>query len=530
MHGFGAATVLRQLVPAVTGETSQPCGVSEHDAPLRHVSSDDGAGADHRHPSHVDAGQDYGTATHGSSVLDETPTHGPVSLALQRTIRVYRPGILVVEKHRARSEKDSILEIESVEHEDAVLELAPVSDAHTLVDVDALSDVAFAPDDRLLTDLCLLPDACSRTDAGFVRDVRSWMDEGSVRCQGSPISSHGHRVRPSAALLGRVAIVNDVAGVARLEATGLRQAGWEVDFYDLRKPGASLPFLAKLLLLPVRLAMYLPVIFRLRSGKYDVVHVHFVSQGMVGAASGRPYFLHAHGSDLHLNFRNPLLRWWTRLWLGRARKIFYVTPNLASFLADYRTKTVFLPNPIDTQTFSDVKGPDRIAQVLVFMRIQAIKGARTVFEAARDIARVVRLSAIEWGPLAAEYKARYGDLVTFISPVPHDDVPELIGRFDAVIGQMEQGVPGLSELEAMAAGRVVVMRLDETLFPSDPPPVVNASTGAEIATRLGRLQGDPGEVRRLSLAGRSWVERNHGLADHTAKLSSEYRQAMLATA
>ena len=318
--------------------------------------------------------------------------------------------------------------------------------------------------------------------------------------------------------------MNDIAGVARLEATGLRQAGWEVDFYDLPKPGGGWPFWAKLLALPYRLVMYLPVIFRLRRDRYDVVHVHFVSQGVVGAASGRPYFLHAHGSDLHLNFANPLLRWWTRLWMRRARKIFYVTPNLAPFLTDFKDKAVMLPNPVDTQKFASIPASTRIATVLIFMRLQPIKGAQAVFAAAADIAKVVPLTAIEWGPLAAEFKHRYSDQVAFISPVPNDGVPDLLSRFDAVIGQMEQGVPGLSELEAMAAGRVVVMRLDASLFPTDPPPVVNVASGDEIAPMLKTLKDDSDEVSRLATAGRSWVERNHGLAGHVARLSEEYQQ------
>src|SRR5712691_6521474 len=145
------------------------------------------------------------------------------------------------------------------------------------------------------------------------------------------------RLRAGTTIAGvaRIAIVNDIAGVAQLEVAGLRRVGWEVDFYDLPKPGATWPVWAKALALPMRLAMYLPVVLRLRRGRYDLVHVHFVSQGIVGAASGRPFFLHAHGSDLHLNMRNALMRWWSRAWMNRARGIFYVTPNLAGFVAAF---------------------------------------------------------------------------------------------------------------------------------------------------------------------------------------------------
>ena len=323
--------------------------------------------------------------------------------------------------------------------------------------------------------------------------------------------------------MARIAIVNDIAGVAQLEVAGLRHAGWDVDFYDLPKPGARWPVWAKALLLPVRLAMYVPVILKLRRGRYDLVHVHFVSQGVVGAASGRPFFLHAHGSDLHLNMRSALMRWWSLIWLKRARGVFYVTPNLAGFVATLGPKARLVPNPVDTSLFAEVPPPDHIENVLVFMRLEPIKGAQIAFEAADRIAGAVSLAALDWGPQAAELRRRHGDHVRFIAPVQHGDVPELLARYDAVIGQLEQGVPGLSELEAMAAGRVVLMRLDATLFPAGAPPVVDVRSGEEIAAAIERLRRDPAEVRRLSDAGRDWVERNHGIEAHVRTLIESYR-------
>lgn len=323
--------------------------------------------------------------------------------------------------------------------------------------------------------------------------------------------------------MARIAIVNNVAGVAPLEVDGLRQAGWDADFYDLPKPGAKWPVWAKAIALPLRLALSLPVVLRLRRGRYDLVHVHYVSQGFVGAASGRPYFLHAHGSDLHLNLANPLMRAWSRAWMRRARGIFFVTPNLAPFVEEFASKARLLPNPIDVERFAAVAAPRGMARVLVFLRLAPVKGAQTIFDAADQIIRRVSLAALDWGPLADDYKRRYAGRVEFLEPVAHADVPGLLARFDAVIGQMEQGVPGLSELEAMAAGRVVFMRFDPALFPSDPPPVVNVASGTEIAAAIERLEADPDEAARLSDAGRSWVRRHHSVDAHVRMLADAYR-------
>src|ERR1700716_141407 len=123
----------------------------------------------------------------------------------------------------------------------------------------------------------------------------------------------------------RIAIVNDVAGVGSLQAKLLNAAGYSATFIDLPKPGASLPLWAKLFVLPVRLARYIPIIRHLRRGNYDLVHIHFVSQGFIGLLVGKPFYIHAHGHDLHTNMSNPLLRWVSRQAMNRARAIFYVT-------------------------------------------------------------------------------------------------------------------------------------------------------------------------------------------------------------
>jgi len=323
----------------------------------------------------------------------------------------------------------------------------------------------------------------------------------------------------------RIAIVNDIAGVARAEVDALRESGWEVDFYEVRAPGARWPRWAKVLVAPVRLARSLPLIVRLRRGRHDLVHTHFVSQGFIAAFSGRPYVLHAHGSDLHQNLKNPFYRAWTRMWLGGARGIFYVTPNLESYLSRYRAKARLLPNPIAMERFAATPAPQALRRVLIFMRLDPVKGSDAVFAVADELSRLVEVAAVDWGPLAGAYRQAYGASVRFLERVPPERIPELLAGFDAVIGQMELGVPGLSELEAMAAGRAVLMRLEPSLFPSDPPPVVNVAGGRELVAAIERLRNEPDELARLSAAGREWVRRNHSRDAHVEALKAAYREA-----
>ena len=319
----------------------------------------------------------------------------------------------------------------------------------------------------------------------------------------------------------RIALVHDIAGVARIQAQLLRGAGHDVDMIPLPEVGASWTWPAKALAIPVRLALYVPAISRLRTNRYDVVHIHWLSQGIVGLLSGREFFAQAHGSDLHVNLGNPLLRWLTRSVLEKAKAVFYVTPNLPAYVPAYGSKLRYLPNPIPVDDTSATP-PISVHRVLIFTRLAGVKGIDKIFPAVDRLRDSVEVTAIESGPLAGEYVQRYQGSVQFVRPVPHDEVRAFLGQFDVVIGQMNQGSLGLSELEAMAVGRPVITGIDWGLYPEDPPPVIAAGNAGEIVQAVERLRGDAAELARLSREGREWVQRTHGYARHLQLLENAY--------
>lgn len=322
----------------------------------------------------------------------------------------------------------------------------------------------------------------------------------------------------------RLAMVNDIAGVASSEVAILRNAGAHVDYFSLGRLGAGWPRLWKLLALPVRLLTYVPAVIRLRRGRYDVIHIHFVSQGIVGLATGRPFVLHAHGSDLHLNFQRRWMRLTGRYLLGRASLIIYVTPNLREYLRDFSGKSRLIGNPVESRPLSRPRGS--ISRALIFARLEPIKGVDVIFDGIDEITKEVDVTVISWGPWAEDYRRRFGHVVTFIPPVAHARIPSLLDRFDVVIGQMRQGILGLSELEAMATGKPVLTNLDASLYADDPPPVIQVRNAAEIATALRRLATAPEEVTDLAQRAHHWVERNHGSSRHRELLLEAYASVL----
>src|SRR5207249_11749408 len=99
--------------------------------------------------------------------------------------------------------------------------------------------------------------------------------------------------------------------------------------------------------------------------------------------------------------------------------------------------------------------------------------------------------------------------------------PFLAG-FDAIIGQMQQGILSLSEIEALAVGRPVITGVDWSYYHGDPPPVLPASGPDDIVAALRRLAGDGTLVAQLCGQGPAWVRRNHGLDLHLRLLESAY--------
>jgi len=308
-----------------------------------------------------------------------------------------------------------------------------------------------------------------------------------------------------------------------VQAELLRSVGHEVDQIALPGIGATWRWPSKAVALPFRLASYLPTVLRLRRGKYDVVHIHWLTNGIVGVFMGRPFFAQAHGSDLHLNLSNSVYRLVTRRVLRGATKVFYVTPNLRSYLKEVDWKLVYLPNPVNIAAGSQAHPPPtQVSKVVIFTRLDPVKGVPRIFAAVERLSRNVEVTALEWGSLARDYVRRYGRWVKFVRPVPHSEIGAFLSRFDVAIGQMEQGVLGLMEIEALAAGRPLVAAIDWSLYPDDPPPIIRAADADEIVTAVEALMSMPERLPALAQKGWEWTFRNHSYAHHLDLLQSAY--------
>jgi glycosyltransferase involved in cell wall biosynthesis len=257
---------------------------------------------------------------------------------------------------------------------------------------------------------------------------------------------------------------------------------------ELRRPGRAV-------LLPLMLASFVREARRAARG-VDLVHAHWLPTGAVALATGRPYVLHLHGSDIDV-FARKAPRLAARL-VRRARLVICVSTGLAEAARELGAREVrVIPNAVTIP--AEVGEEADPPEVLFAGRLSREKGILELIEAARGL----RLVVAGDGPLRARVPGALG----FVS---RERLEELYARAAVVACPSLREGFGLVCAEAMAHGRAVVASAVGGLLDL----VTDGQTGvlvppgdvAALRAALGRLLADRDERRRLGLAARASVE------------------------
>jgi glycosyltransferase involved in cell wall biosynthesis len=262
-------------------------------------------------------------------------------------------------------------------------------------------------------------------------------------------------------------------------------------------------------------------------GPADVVFAnHVLLGGPVGAASGFPFAVKAHGSELEYSMRgNQELAEWGRKALAAARAVFVgsehirevleevvghidrvheVPPGvdvdefrpvprdeaLAPLLEEFRRDP---PNPSNAnERLPDEGNAERLGEflqraeptVLYFGKLLRNKGVHLLLEALRDVK--ARAVIVGFGDYRAELESMAGPDVVFTGPLEHRHLVHLIPLADVtVVPSIFPEAFGMVAAEAAAAGSI--------------PLVARHSGLAEIALALGSelTSFDTGDVADL---------------------------------
>jgi glycosyltransferase involved in cell wall biosynthesis len=325
----------------------------------------------------------------------------------------------------------------------------------------------------------------------------------------------------------RVAHVNDTAGVASALAAGLRARNVECTvLVQAISADHTYALLPKLLGIWTRIRSALLIRAQVRRLRADIAHVHYSMAALWFLGLQQPLIVHAHGTDVRPLIPSVWKSVINRVVCRRAALVLYSTPDLREPLRLLGVQARFLPNPLDPGPFAAVAARQPTRDVLLFMRLNRIKGAELAIAALRRLHRDhpdLTITVIGDGELVGRL-----DLTSFtvIAAVARERVADLIADHRVVVGQLKLGTVSLSELEAMACARPVVGRFDYAGAYPEPPPLVNVQGEEQLARTIADLLADEAERERLGRLGAEWVRRHHGLHDVITELLQHYRNVL----
>lgn len=248
----------------------------------------------------------------------------------------------------------------------------------------------------------------------------------------------------------------------------------------------------------------------------DLLHAHWLPAGAAAAASGRPFVVTLHGSDVALARRAPAL---ARPVLRRASSVICVSRALAEEACRLGARRVeVIPNGVELPPDAGEEADP--PELLYVGRLAPEKGIEELAEAARGLNLVVCGD----GPLRDRLPGALG----FVDDAERD---RRYRRAAVVVCPSRREGFGLACAEAMAHGKPVVASavgglLDlvvdfETglLVPPRDPPALRAA--------LERLLADAPLRRRLGAAGRARVAELCGWERVTDATLAAYESAIL---
>jgi len=319
----------------------------------------------------------------------------------------------------------------------------------------------------------------------------------------------------------KVLHVHDVASVGSTLVSGLREIGVDAELFTLSSinESQSSKIIRSLRIILCRIADIVRLGQHLRKEKYDIVHVHFGTFAYLTLLNQVPFFLHIHGTDIRRFVNSPILGMIIQLGLKKAKTVFYTTPDLKPLVETYRPDAIFFPNPVDTEKFIPIREQNNQDNSVVFNinKLDRYKGLDKVLPALDLILMNnpdVRVLMFDFGNALVESegfisKYRKDSRLSLLHPVSRERMLELIQDATMVVGQMETGSLGCSELEAMSCSKPVVCYFKyESAYPSIPP-IYNANNADEICDQIEYILSNPEEAQKKGEEARAWVVEHY---------------------
>ncbi len=247
----------------------------------------------------------------------------------------------------------------------------------------------------------------------------------------------------------------------------------------------------------------------------DLVHAHWLPTGAVALATGKPFVLQVHGTDIELARRAPAL---ARAVLSRARLVIAPSASLAGEARGLGARDVrTIPHGFDV---TDGTGEEADPPEILFaVRLSPEKGVRELVAAANGLPLVVAGD----GPLRDEVPGALGF-------VPHDELERLFARAAVVACPSLREGFGVVCAEAMAHARPIVASdvggLRDLVVDGETGLLVPPGDIPALRSALQRLLGDAELRRRLGEAGRDRIAEHFTWKRFTDDTIRAYEDAL----
>ena len=303
-----------------------------------------------------------------------------------------------------------------------------------------------------------------------------------------------------------------------------------------KKPNSGIIKKYWLFFLPLfRLYDYLKLIKYLSSVKTRILHLHYALHSYMLIGIKKTIYIHVHGSDIRDISNTKILYKIAKSGLKRATKVFYTTPDLYQYLKDIRPDAIYLPNPIKQWFFdANIKQKNEFPKldILCINKIDKHKGVRVCLNAIDSVWKQIpelKVGIFNFGNamyLSEDFfkKHRENKNLFLIEKLPYEKMPHLINSAKIILGQMELGVLGCSELEAMASGKAVVSKFEYFNAYPEVPPLANAKNQEEAANKILKLLQDKQLIRDVGKSSREWALKYHSVDKIINKLLYYYLQ------
>ena len=253
-----------------------------------------------------------------------------------------------------------------------------------------------------------------------------------------------------------------------------------VDYMEVKVETAPAPNIKGLRGLIFSISSFFKLIGMVRQLKIDLIHAHFIlPPGIIGVCAGslmgKKTAVTAHGSDLMIQAKNPLLKMLIKFTLKRADYVLVVNQTLQEKVLELGInpdKIYITPNAVDVEKFNpqnkelptDLKTSfDKPLHAdkpwLLFVgNLVSQKGVKYLLDAMKLMKTPAKLLVVGDGPLRQELEMKvYRDKISaVVFAGARRDVEEIMPSADVfVLPSVSEGSP-ITILEALASGLPVV--------------------------------------------------------------------------